>query len=163
MGVMFEKIEYIQKRTGATFEVVEKSLKKAKGDTEKAIYLINKRERSKIRRCVSIIMNSIIGLFRYKFIIKKNDVNFVNLPLMIILIIVIPIISSYNYTAPIVSIYVFIIILLTGSEITIKRNDPNVPKIKLKTIEVVNEDDVLEEHQEEQVVNDEGFNKVEIE
>lgn len=125
--ITIEKVKYIIDKTDTSYEEAEKSLKRNKGDKEKAIRWIESQRRTIFTKT----KNAIIGLFFYKFVIKRREKMYINIPLWLLAIMSLILLGVVEERIVAVVVAIILIILFTGCDIIISKREYEA-KIRLK-------------------------------
>lgn len=108
---MNEQIRSLQEREDLSFEEAQYYLKKASGDIDKAVYLIQKKRNSWYQGAKAKIKAIILGFWRYRLRIYRQDRTFINLPFFAFLILLLVLDLGgigYGYLSLILLIYIII-------------------------------------------------------
>jgi len=134
-----KKVQYVMRKTGASYEAAEKALKKNKEDSDKSIKWIDFRKKTIFAK----IGRAFIGLFFYKVIVKKRYRTFVSIPLWLVAIIFTIIFfiienSYYYYELEelifVMFIIISLVILITGCDVLVSKKEYDA-KIRLKKVQ----------------------------
>ncbi len=134
-----ENVTYIMNKTDSSYEDAEKALKKHKGNKDKAIRWIDSQRRTFYAKA----RKAFIGLFFYKFIIKKRDKTYINIPLWLLFIVfLITLIgmsnNSYYYfklegAIAFITLLIIFVTLLSGCDVVISKREHEA-KIRLRNV-----------------------------
>ncbi len=139
-----KKVKYVMDKVQATYEEAERALIRNKGDKEKTVRWIESQRRTIFAK----MGRAFVGMFFYKFIIKRRGRTFVNVPLwLVITISTILMIGMSNNTfyyfelegAVILILFIMLFaVLLTGCDIIISKKEYEA-KIRLKKVKRIKE------------------------
>lgn len=166
--ITVDKVKYVMDKTGASYEEAERALQRNKGDREKASRWID----SKRRTVFAVAGRAFVGLFFYKFIIKKRDRTFVNVPLWLVAIVTIILMigmsnTSYYYfelegAVTFISVLLILVTLLSGCDVLISKKEYEA-KIRLKNVKKKIRQVVSDDLEYEVKENEEGEYSIEVE
>lgn len=156
MVIKDSDIELILQRVNVSYAEAEKALIKSKGDLNRAIRYLEKKESSFTRRLFSRINLLFLNLVEYQIIISRKDEKLINIPLVFMIIFF----TFFARTDHIKMIMLFLLIILTDCKISIHKKkkvdkliknqaDESSPKTDqandiTTTLEVIEEDDYNE-------------------
>ncbi|MBN2853428.1 MAG: hypothetical protein JXQ23_11900 [Clostridia bacterium] len=165
--VTVDKVKYVIDQTGVSYEEAEKALHRNKGDKEKtARWIVSQR-----RTVFAIAGRAFIGLFFYKFIIKKRDKTFVNVPLWLVGIVAIIMMlgtanTSFYYfelegAITLITVLLILVTLLSGCDVLISKKEYEA-KIRLKNVQKKVRQVVTDDLEYEVKENEDGEYSIEV-
>lgn len=158
MVIRDSDIELILQRINISYAEAEKALIKTKGDINKALRYLHKKQDSTVRKTFNKTRNRLVGIFKYKLIITRNNEILINLPIMLILIFLM-VFNNFGLGFG-EFLLLLLLIILTDCKVTIEKKGshqsteskstvPPVNKTEIKddiitTLDVIEEDDYNE-------------------
>ncbi|QUI22830.1 hypothetical protein HZI73_11250 [Vallitalea pronyensis] len=156
MVIKDSDIEIILQRVNVSYAEAEKALIKSKGDINRAIRYLEKKENSFFKKVITNINKLILNLVYYQLVLTRKGETLINLPIILIVFFFI-VFEDLKYVEMII---LLLIIILTDCKVSIHKKDKAEnpikeevikPKTKSKqnddittTLEVIEEDDYNE-------------------
>lgn len=163
MNYGYQDIKHVMTKASVGFEEADKALKKARGNTNEAV-IIALRKKKGSGDALECAVNAFVRLFFYRLRIEKGDKKFLDIALWIVVAIsIVGTMLSYAFHV-ISSIYAvaFIIILFSGSKLTLETKRQKETETELVDIKPMEEDEVLQNYPDEEVADKDGYNSIEV-
>lgn len=109
MNITEEMVREVQKKVDVSYEEVEYTLKKTRGDVNMAIYLIMKRNNSGWERFKASLHDIFKQLLRYRLILTRKGKTLIDLPLILLVTLVL-IDGVYRHFFPLFVIFVLALV-----------------------------------------------------
>ncbi len=163
MNYGYQDIKHVMAEASVSFEDSDKALKKVRGNVNEAVIIALRKKKGRggvLERAV----DAFVRLFYYRLRIEKGDKKFLDVALWIVAaVFVIGAIISYSYyvISPICAVAA-IIILFSGSKLTLEPRRQKEKKTELVDVAPMEEDEVLQNYPDEEVTEEDGYNSIEV-
>lgn len=128
MNITLEQIDTLRERANISYVEAKKALEKCNGDLVEALVYVEKNNKMRtveknngVNNFFNVIGNIISKGNKMKFIIRNKEINLLNIPVTLAIIIGV-------FTMPI-SLFLLLAALFTNHRITIKNNNGNVYEV----------------------------------
>ncbi len=163
MNYGYQDIKRVMAEASVSFEEADKALKKARGNTSEAV-IIALRKKKGGGDALERAVDAFVMLFFYRLRIEKGDKKFFDIALWIVVAICI-VGTMLSYSFHVVSSILavaFIIILLSGSKLTLEPKRQKETETELVDIKPMEEDEVLRNYPDEEITEKDGYNSIEV-
>lgn len=159
----YQDIKRVMAEASVSFEDADKALKKVRGNVDEAV-IIALRKKKDGGSILERSIDAFVRLFYYRLRIEKGDKKFIDIALWIVAVIFIigAAIPYSNNVIFFISSVAVIIILFSGSKLTLEPRRQKETKTELIDVEPMKEDEVLENYPEEEVAEEDGYNSIEV-
>jgi len=163
MSYGYQDIKRVMAEASVSFEDADKALKKVRGNINEAV-IIALRKKKGSYGIIESAVDAFVRLFYYRLRVEKGDKKFIDMALWVVVIIFIigtMISYSYHVISSICAVAV-IIILFSGSKLTLEPRRQREPEAELVDVEPMEEDEVLQNFPDEEVAEEDGYNSIEV-
>ncbi len=165
MNYGYQDIKRVMAEASVSFEEADKALKKTHGNIDQAVIVALRKK--KCRRCaLEGAAETFVRLFYYRLRVEKGDKKYIDVSLWIaVIIFVLGTMFSYSYhVIASVCAVAAIIILLSGSKLTLEPRPKKETEAEAEAIAVepMKEDEVLQNYPDEEVAEKDGYNSIEV-
>jgi hypothetical protein len=161
MNYGYQDIKRVMAEASVSFEVADKALKKTHGNIDQAVIIALRKKKGGSRALESAV-DAFVRLFYYRLRVEKGDKKFIDVALWIVAaVFVIGAMFSYYVIGPICAVAA-IIILLSGSKLTLEPRLKKETEAEVVTVEPMKEDEVLQNYPDEEVAEKDGYNSIEV-
>lgn len=159
----YQDIKRVMAEASVSFEDADKALKNVRGNVDEAVITALRKKKGSdgiLERWVEAFAR----LFFYRVRVEKGDKKFLDIALWIVVTIIIigAIISSAYDVVFLICLVPIIIILFSGSKLTLEPRRQKETKTELIDVEPMKEDEVLENYPDEEVTEEDGYNSIEV-
>ena len=163
MNYGYQDIKRVMAEASVSFEEADKALKKAHGNTKEAVIIALRKKKGRGSALESAV-DAFVRLFFYRLRIEKGDKKFFDISLWIVVAVSI-FGTMFSYSLHVVSsifAVAFIVILFSGSKLTLEPKRQKEAETELVDIEPMAEDEVLQNYPDEEVTEEDGYNSIEV-
>lgn len=109
--VKFDVIQKVMEATNASFEDADRAVRKSKGDFDGAVYFVKQRQSKGAKdKTFASVIDNIIGIFKYKLVVKRDDKIYVSVSTGIVaIILLIYVFFASMYRASVGFLFAFLI------------------------------------------------------
>ncbi len=163
MNYGYQDIKRVMAEASVGFEEADKALKKARGNTGEAVIIVLRKKKGG-GGALECAVDAFVRLFFYRLSIEKGDKKFIDVALWIVAAIsIVGAMLSYSFhvVSSILAV-AFIIILLSGSKLTLEPKRQKETETELVDMKPMEEDEVLQHYPDEEVAEKDGYNSIEV-
>lgn len=161
MNYGYQDIKRVMAEASVSFEDADKALKKTHGNIDQAV-IIALRKKKGGSHALEGAVDAFVRLFYYRLRIEKGDKKFIDVALWIVAVILVVGTMFSNYVIGPICAVAAIIILLSGSKLTLEPRLQKETKTDVLVIEPMQEDEVLQNYPDEEVAEEDGYNSIEV-
>ena len=163
MNYGYQDIKRVMAEASVSFEDADKALKKTHGNIDQAV-IIALRKKKGGSRALENVIDAFVRLFYYRLRVEKGEKKFIDVALWIVVVIfVIGTMFSYSYyVISSICAVAAIIILLSGSRLTLEPRPKKETETEFVAVEPMKEDEVLQNYPDEEVAEEDGYNSIEV-
>lgn len=163
MNYGYEDIKRVMTEASVSFEDADKALKKVHGNGDQAVIMALRKKKGRGSVLESAI-DAFVRLFFYRLRVEKGNKTFIDVALWIV-VVVLTVGTFFQYSNYIISAIctvVFIIILFSGSRLTLEPKRQKETKTELVDVKPMEGDEVLQNYPDEDVTEEDGYNSIEV-
>jgi hypothetical protein len=163
MNYGYQDIKRVMAEASVSFQDADKALKKVRGNIDEAVIIALRKKKGR-GGILEGAIDAFVRLFYYRLRVEKGDRKFIDVALWIVVVIfVIGTMFSYSYyvISSICAVAV-IIILLSGSKLTLEPRPQKETEAEVMEVEPMKEDEVLQNYPDEEVAEEDGYNSIEV-
>ncbi len=162
MNYGYQDIKRVMAEASVSFEDADKALKKTHGNIDQAVIIALRKKKDSSSRALEGAVDAFVRLFYYRLRIEKGDRKFIDVALWIVAVILVVGTMFSNYVIGPICAVAAIIILLSGSKLTLEPRLQKETKTDVLVIEPMKEDEVLQNYPDEEVAEEDGYNSIEV-
>ena len=163
MNYGYQDIKRVMAEASVSFEDADKALKKVHGNVNEAVIIALRKKKGR-GGILERVVDAFVRLFYYRLRVEKGDKKFIDIALWIVAaIIVVGAMGSYShYVISSICAVAALIILFSGSKLTLEPGRQKETEAELVDVEPMEEDEVLQNYPDEEVAEEDGYNSIEV-
>ena len=163
MDYGYQDIKRVMAEASVSFEDADKALKKVRGNIDEAIIIALRKKKGR-GGILEGGIDAFVRLFYYRLRVEKGDKKFLDVALWVVVaVFIIGTMISYSYyvISSICAVAVMII-LFSGSKLTLEPKRQKETETELVDVAPMEEDEVLQNYPDEEVAEEDGYNSIEV-
>jgi redox-sensitive bicupin YhaK (pirin superfamily) len=163
MNYGYQDIRRVMAEASVSFEDADKALKKVHGNINEAVMIALRKKKGR-SGVLEHAVDAVVRLFYYRLRVEKGDKTFLDVALWIVAaVFLVGIMISYShYMISSIGTVAVIIVLLSGSKLTLEPKRQKEAETALVDAAPMEEDEVLQNYPDEEVAEEDGYNSIEV-